>query len=118
MLLARNPFDLAKNIKLVPVFTEYDPEDYFRLFEETAKHLDWPAEQWVWLFKPKLSGKAAKVIRHLEDINDYDAVKKAISDAFSITEDGYRPMFRNLVRRTTKLFLNLLIISYEFLKDG
>ena len=70
ILLTRSPFDLAKNIKLVPAFTEYDPEDYFRLFEETAKHLDWPAEQWVWLLKLKLSGKAAKVIRHLEDIND------------------------------------------------
>ena len=77
IVLSRSPFDLAKNIKLVPVFTEYDPEDYFRLFEETAKHLEWPAEQWVWLIKPKLSGKAAKVIRHLDDINDYDKVKKS-----------------------------------------
>ena len=70
IVLGRSPFDLAKNIKLVPVFTEYDPEDYFRLFNETAKHLQWPAEQWVWLIKPKLSGNAAKVIRPLDDIND------------------------------------------------
>ena len=96
---------MAKNIKLVPAFTEYDPEDYFRLFEETAKHLDWPAEQWVWLLKPKLSGKAAKVIRHLEDINDYDTVKKAILDAFSITEEGYRQRFRTLCKSNYQTFL-------------
>ena len=105
ILLNRGPFDLAKNIKLVPAFTEYDPEDYFRLFEETAKHLDWPVEQWVWLIKPKLSGKAAKVIRHLDDINDYDKVKKAILDAFSITEEGYRQKFRNLSKSNPQTFL-------------
>ena len=58
VLEAHASFDLAKNIKLVPNFTEYDPEDYFRLFEETAEHLNWPEEQWIWLIKPKLSGKA------------------------------------------------------------
>ena len=99
------PFDLAKNVKLVPSFTEYDPEDYFRLFEETAKHLNWPVEQWVWLIKPKLSGKAAKVIRHLEDINDYSKVKKAILDAFSITEEGYRQCFRNSCKPNYQTFL-------------
>ena len=45
VLKARASFDLAKNIKLVPNFIEYDPEDYFRLFEETAKHLKWPENQ-------------------------------------------------------------------------
>ena len=78
IVLNCGPFDLAKNIKFVPAFTEYDPEDYFCLFEGTAKHFDWSAEQWVWLIKPKLSGKVAKVIKHLEDINDYNKVKKAI----------------------------------------
>ena len=105
ILLNSAPFDLAKNIKLVPTFSEYDPEDYFRLFEETANHLKWPVEQWVWLVKPKLSGKAAKVIRHLEDINDYERVKKAILDAFSITEEGYRQNFRNYYKSISQTFL-------------
>ncbi|XP_064118979.1 uncharacterized protein LOC135223988 [Macrobrachium nipponense] len=100
-----SPFDLTKNIKLVPLFTEYDPEDYFRVFEETANHLNWPVEQWVWLLKPKLSGKAAKVVRHLDDTNDYKQVKKAILDAFSITEEGYRQAFRNLCKSNSQTFL-------------
>ena len=105
VLEAHASFDLAKNIKLVPNFTEYDPEDYFRLFEETAEHLNWPEEQWIWLIKPKLSGKAAKVIRHLDNANNYDQVKKAILDSFSITEEGYRQNFRNSCKSFHQTFL-------------
>ena len=36
------PFDLAKNIKLVPPFLDFDPDDYFCVFEETANHLKYP----------------------------------------------------------------------------
>ena len=68
------PFDLAKNIKLVPSFLDFDPDDYFCVFEETANHLKWPREQWVWLLKPKLTEKAAKSVRHLENTSDYEAV--------------------------------------------
>ncbi|XP_068210796.1 uncharacterized protein [Palaemon carinicauda] len=100
-----SPFDLTENIKLVPLLTENNPEDYFRIFEETANHLNWPAEQWVGLLKPKLSGKAAKDFRHLDDTKDYKQVKKAILDAFSITEDGYRQAFRNLCKLNIQTFL-------------
>ena len=60
LLTRKIPFDLAKNIQLVPAFTDYDPEDYFRSFEETAEHFQWPEEQWIWLIKPKVSGKTSK----------------------------------------------------------
>ncbi|XP_068243836.1 uncharacterized protein [Palaemon carinicauda] len=100
-----SPFDLTKIIKLVPLFTEYESEDYFRVFEETANHLNWPAEQWAWLLKPKLSGKAAKVVRHLDDTKDYKQVKKAILDVFSITEEGYRQAFRKLCKSNIQTFL-------------
>ena len=97
------PFGLAKNIKLVPPFLDFDPDDYFRVFEETANHLKWPREQWVWLLKPKLTGKAAKSVRHLENTSDYEAVKQAILDAFSITEEGYRQAFRDLTKKSVTL---------------
>ena len=99
------PFDLAKNIKLVPPFLDFDPDDYFRVFEETANHLKWPREQWVWLLKPKLTGKAAKSVRHLENTSDYEAVKQAILDAFSITEEGYRQAFRDLTKKSIQTYL-------------
>ena len=99
------PFDLAKNIKLVPPFLDFDPDDYFCVFEETANHLKWPREQWVWLLKPKLTGKAAKSVRHLENTSDYDAVKQAILDAFSITEEGYRQAIHDLTKKSIQTYL-------------
>ena len=99
------PFDLAKNIKLVPPFLDFDPDDYFRVFEETANNLKWPREQWVWLLKPKLTGKAAKSARHLENTSDYEVVKQAILDGFSITEEGYRQAFRDLTKKSIQTYL-------------
>ena len=99
------PFDLAKNIKMVPVFTDYDPEDYFKTFEETASHLQWPQDQWVWLLRPKLTGKAAKVCRHLENTTDYESVKQAILNAFSISVEGYRQSFRNKTKFATQTYV-------------
>ena len=85
----QKPFELAKNIKLVPAFTSYDPEDYFKSFEETASHLNWPRDQRVWLLRPKLTGKAAKVCRHLENSNVYQSFKQAIFNVYSISSQGY-----------------------------
>ena len=99
------PFDLTKNIKLVPPFLDFDPDDYFCVFKETANHLKWPREQWVWLLKPKLTGKAAKSVRHLEHTSDYEAVKQAILDAFSITEEGYKQAFRDLTKKSIQTYL-------------
>ena len=99
------PFDLAKNIKLVPPFLDFDTDDYFRVFEETTNHLKWPREQWVWLLKPKLTGKAAKSVRYLENTSDYEVVKQAILDAFSITEEGYRQAFCDLTKKSIQTYL-------------
>ncbi|XP_064113196.1 LOW QUALITY PROTEIN: uncharacterized protein LOC135219913 [Macrobrachium nipponense] len=103
--LAEEKSKKTKNIKLVPTFTDYDPEDYFKTFEETALHLDWPRDQWVWLLRPKLTGKAAKVCRHLENTTDYQNVKQAILDAFSISVEGYRQTFRNKTKFTTQTYV-------------
>ena len=99
------PFDLAKNIKLVPPFLDFDPDDYFCVFEETANHLRWPREQWAWLLKPKLTGKESKSVRHFENTSDYEAVKQAILDAYSITEKGYRQAFRDLTKKNIQTYL-------------
>ncbi|XP_068222362.1 uncharacterized protein [Palaemon carinicauda] len=40
-------FDILKAKKLLPDFDEKDPEVFFTTFEDTAKTLKWPQEQWV-----------------------------------------------------------------------
>ena len=88
--------DIAKYIKLIPNFSESDPEAFFREFESTASHFKWPAEHWVWLIKPKLVGKAITVCEGIENNTDYDEVKKTIISSYSISTEGYRQAFRNL----------------------
>ncbi|XP_071542904.1 uncharacterized protein [Panulirus ornatus] len=56
-------FDVAKHVKLLPIFSEENPEAFFRQFETTAEHFKWPKEHWVWLLKPKLVEFAAEKLR-------------------------------------------------------
>ncbi|XP_042877134.1 uncharacterized protein LOC122256474 [Penaeus japonicus] len=88
--------DITKFTKLTPCFSESNPEVFFREFESTAKHFNWPKDHWIWLVKPKLTGKAVKVCEGLEDNTDYDEVKTAILTSYAITTEGYRQAFRNL----------------------
>ena len=99
-------FNLSKSISLVPQFTESDPEKYFQTFEKTAEHLQWPKTEWTWLIRPKLEGKAATVVNNLEDISDYDLLRKAVLDAYEITPEFYRRQFRNSLKSDKQTFLD------------
>ncbi|XP_037776259.1 uncharacterized protein LOC119573219 [Penaeus monodon] len=98
-------FEISKCIKLTPVFAEDNPEGFFREFETIAKHFNWPEEHWVWLIKPKLSGKALKVCENLNDNTDYEEVKCAILAAYSITTEGYRQAFRNMNKSSSQTYV-------------
>ena len=98
-------FSLRKNVSLVPPFNETDPDGYFRTFEKTADHLKWPRTEWSWLLQTKLTGKAAVTFTNLNDTSDYDFVKKSILNAYSITPDGYRQKFRDLVKTSQETFV-------------
>ena len=95
-LEARQPvkFDLAKNLKLVPDFNEKEVDVFFRNFEDIASSMLWPLDQWIWLVKPKLTGRAATVVSHLVGERSYGAIKQAVLDAYMITIEGHRQRFR------------------------
>ena len=59
--------------------------------------------------KAKANWEAAKSVRHLENTSDYEAVKQAILDAFSITEEGYRQALRDLTKKSIQ---NLLLRNH------
>ena len=99
-------FNLAKSISLVPKFIESDPERYFQTFEKTAEHLQWPRNEWTWLIHPKLEGKAATVVNNMDDISNYELVKKAVLDAYEITPEFYRRQFRNTLKSDEQTFLD------------
>jgi len=97
-------FEISKCVKLTPAFAEDNPEGFFREFETIAKHFKWPEEHWVWLIKPKLTGKALKVCENLNDNTDYEEVKCAILAAYSITTEGYRQAFRNMNKFSSQTY--------------
>ena len=105
-LEAKQPakFDLTKCIKLVPKFDEAEVDVFFKNFEDMASYMKWPLEQWVWLVKSKLFGKAATVVGSLVGELSYFVIKKAVLDAYSVTSEGYRQRFRNYLKPFHKTF--------------
>ena len=66
-------FDAAKNIRLVPKFSEKAVDKYFPQFEKIAENLKWPKPIWSTMLQSVLSGKAAEVYSALstEQSSDY-----------------------------------------------
>lgn len=91
-----NKMQITKILPLMPQFSDYDPEAFFREFESSATHFDLPKEDRIWLVKPKLNGKALAVLDRVEDNSDYEVVKSAILAAYAVTTEKYRQTFRNM----------------------
>ena len=73
-------FDPAKNICLVPKFSEKAVDKYFPQFEKIAQNLKWPKPYCSTMLQSCFVGKAAEVYSALssEQSSDYDIVKKEI----------------------------------------
>ena len=101
METSTSSFDIGRSLKLVPQFCESDPDSYFKLFENTAEHFQWPQSHWLWLIQPKLTGKAAEVFMTLLLVSqDYETIKQGILDAYSVSAEAYRQSFRRLNKAT------------------
>ena len=90
-------FDAAKNIRLVPKFSEKAVDKYFPQFEKIAENLKWPKPIWSTMLQSVLSGKAAEVYSALstEQSSDYDIVKREILKAYELVPEAYRQKFRS-----------------------
>ena len=110
-LEAKQPvkFDLTKCIKLVPKFEESEVDVFFKNFEHMASYMKWPLEQWVWLVKSKLVGKAATVVGSLVGELSYAVIKQAVLDAYAVTSEGYRQQFRNYLKPFNKTWTEFAV---------
>ncbi|XP_068208290.1 uncharacterized protein [Palaemon carinicauda] len=106
-------FSLTKALKLLPPFDEKEPDVFFGIFEDTATTLHWPKEQYVLLIRSALKGKAAHIASQMLEERDYYVLKKAVLDAYSITAEGYRQMFRNSIKGTTQTYLELFQVKLK-----
>lgn len=82
-----NKLQVTKLLPLLPQFSDYDPEAFFREFESSATHFQLPKEDWTWVLKPKLTGKARSVLDRVQDNTNYEVVKSAILTAYAVTTE-------------------------------
>ncbi|XP_076053551.1 uncharacterized protein LOC143032568 [Oratosquilla oratoria] len=94
----RPDFDVVQNTRLLPEFDESNVDQYFRIFERTAKDYSWPKKFWPALLRTNLRGKPLREYSALEDAQakDYDMVKTAILRVCELVPELYRIKFRNL----------------------
>ena len=89
-------FDVSRQIRLVPQFTEQEVDKFFSHFEKIAANLHWPSESHTMLLQSVLIGKAREVYSALsvEQSADYEVVKREILKAYELVPEAYRQQFR------------------------
>jgi len=91
-------FDVQRNMRLVPPFSEKEVDKYFYHFERVALSMKWPKSFWTLLLQCVFTGKAQEVYSalSLEQSGEYDVVKSAVLHAYELVPEAYRQQFRNL----------------------
>ena len=86
------PFDVTRNVRMVPPFSEKEVDKYFSHFEQVAESLKWPKGTWVMLLQTVLKGKAQEIFSASDSIqcSDYITVKDAILKAYELVPEAYR----------------------------
>ena len=71
-------------------------DSFLRRFEIHCKLYDWPKETWGRRLNTKLTGKATTVLATipLEEVNDYDVIKRALLLAFQCNSHTFLEKFR------------------------
>ncbi|XP_063598689.1 uncharacterized protein LOC134775159 [Penaeus indicus] len=111
-------FDISKHAKLIPLFDEQDPEEFFLQFEKIAESLDWPEESWTVMIQTAFTGQAKRVFTNLpkEICKDYDAVKDIILQAYDLVPEAYRQKFRNLRKLELQTYVEYAVEKERLLQ--
>ena len=89
-----------KEAKVSKLSDKDDIEAYLTTFERMMVAYGVPKDRWVFRVAPQLTGKAQQAYAAMaaEDTGDYDQLKAAIFQRYSITEETYRVRFRSVAR--------------------
>ena len=84
-----------------------DIDDYFRIFEMTAKAQSIPEEEWVGNLVPKLTEKAKSIYLEIPDplAQNYENTKSIIIKGYQLTADHYRYRFRTSEKKPDEDFV-------------
>ena len=96
-----------KFIKIREMREGEDIDDYFRIFEMTAKAQSLPEGEWVGNLVPKLTEKAKSIYLEIPDpaCQDYNESKAIIIKAYQLTADHYRYRFRTSEKKPDEDFV-------------
>ena len=89
-------FDVLGNLRLLPKFSEKDPESFFALFERVADARNWPDSARTLMLQCVLTGRAQEAYSSLTDADSqkYSSVKSAVLKAYELVPEAYRQRFR------------------------
>ena len=90
--------NIGWEIRMVPIFREEEPEEFFRHFEKLAVQMKWPERHWSTLVLGKLVGKARRTFNDLsiEESQEYTNIKEFILSAYGMVPKADRVKFRQL----------------------
>ena len=98
----RTPFSVKDATGLLPSFNEAEIETDLVNFEKLASANAWLRQHWANILIPVLKGnKAIRAFNRLDanNINNYDELKTAVLEEYSLLPEVCRAHFRNCVRR-------------------
>ena len=83
-------------------FDESSVDDFFVLFEELARGMEWPREHWPVIVQSILIRKAQAPYVSADSIvrQDYELLKGAILDVYQLRPKAYRQTFRDAHKRS------------------
>ena len=89
-------FDVLSNVRLMPKFSESDPDSFFLLFDRVAEAREWPDSVRTLMLSSVLTGRAQEVYSAMSspECEDYVKVKDAILKAYERVPEFYRQRFR------------------------
>ena len=96
-----------KFMKIREMRESEDIDDYFRIFEMTARAQSLPEGDWVGNLVPKLTEKAKSIYLEIPDpaCQDYFESKAIIIKAYQLTADHYRYKFRTSEKKPDEDFV-------------
>lgn len=96
-----------KFIKIREMREGEDIDDYFRIFEMTAKAQGLPEDEWVGNLVPKLTEKAKSIYLEIPDpaAQNFEESKSIIIKGYQLTADHYRYRFRTSEKKPDEDFV-------------
>ena len=96
----------GKFVKVREMRETEDIDDYFRIFEMTAKTQQIPRSEWLGSLAPRLSEKAKSIFLEISGLDacNYDKSKEIILKSYQLNVDHYRFRFRHTEKKTDEDF--------------